>query len=130
LGYAFRDRSRYRDWGSIRSLCRLAGIGSGANDPSTAPAPDRAARKLKSNGKVAVLDLLNFEESDSESLEAIPGAFSVDPSRLRRSPHITVPDDVKIILYSASERDTVSAVALKRIGIDNVWVPEGGQGVA
>ena len=28
------DRPRYRDWGSDRSLCRLEGTGSGANDPS------------------------------------------------------------------------------------------------
>jgi membrane protein DedA with SNARE-associated domain/rhodanese-related sulfurtransferase len=92
--------------------------------------PPMLARKLKSKSKVAVLDLLNFEEeTDSESVKAIPGAFSVDPSRLRKSPHITVPDDVEIILYCSSRRDMVSArvaVALKRIGIDKVWVLEGG----
>ena len=43
------------------------------------------ARKLESNSKVAVLDLLNFEEeTDNESLEAIPGAFVVDPSRVAK----------------------------------------------
>jgi len=92
--------------------------------------PPMLARKLKSNSKVAVLDLLNFEEeTDSEGFEAIPGAFNVDPSRLRKSPHITVPDDVEIVLYCSSGRDTVSArvaVALKRIGVDKVWVLEGG----
>ena len=92
--------------------------------------PPMLDRKLKSNNKVAVIDLLNFEEeTDSESFEAIPGAFRVDPSRLRKSPHLTVPDDVEIILYSTSGRYIVSArvaVALKRIGIDQVWVLEGG----
>lgn len=92
--------------------------------------PPMLARKLKSNSKIAVLDLLNFEEeTDGQSLEAIPGAFSVDPSLLRKSPHITVPDDVKIILYCSSGSDTVSAraaVGLKRIGVDKVWVLEGG----
>jgi membrane protein DedA with SNARE-associated domain/rhodanese-related sulfurtransferase len=92
--------------------------------------PPMLARKLKSNGKVAVLDLLNFEEeADSQSLEAIPGAFSVDPSHLRKAPHITVPDDVKLILYCSSGSDRVSAraaVGLKRIGVDKVWVLEGG----
>ena len=39
LGPAFRDRARHRNWGSDRSLCRLAGTDSDANDPSTAPAP-------------------------------------------------------------------------------------------
>jgi membrane protein DedA with SNARE-associated domain/rhodanese-related sulfurtransferase len=92
--------------------------------------PAMLARKLKSKSKVAVMDLLNFEEeTDSESLEAIPGAFRVDPRLLRKSPHIAVPDDVKIILYCSSGSDTVSAraaVGLKRIGINNVWVLEGG----
>ena len=92
--------------------------------------PPMLDRKLKSNSKVAVVDLLNFEEvTGSESLEAIPGAFRADPSRLRKSPRITVPDDVEIILYSSSGRDIVSArvaVALKRIGVEKVWVLEGG----
>jgi membrane protein DedA with SNARE-associated domain/rhodanese-related sulfurtransferase len=92
--------------------------------------PAMLARKLKSNSKVAVLDLLSFEdENDSENLEAVPGAFRVDPSRLRMSPHINIPDDVEIILYSSAGGDALSAraaMALKRIGVDNVWVLEGG----
>ncbi len=92
--------------------------------------PLMLARKLKSNSKVAVLDLLTLEEeTDSQSLEAIPGAFSVDPALLRKSPYIAVPDDVKIVLYCSSGSDAVSAraaVGLKRIGVDKVWVLEGG----
>ena len=92
--------------------------------------PPLLARKLKSNSKVAVLDLLDFEEeTDSQSVDAIPGAFRVDPSLLRKSPDITVPGDVKIILYSSSGSDMVSARAaldLKRIGVNKVWVLEGG----
>jgi len=92
--------------------------------------PPMLLRKLKSKRKVAVLDLLDFEEeAEDESLGAIPGALRVDPSRLRKSPHISVPDDVEIVLYCSSERNTVSAraaVGLKRIGVDNVWVLEGG----
>ena len=88
------------------------------------------ARKLKSKRKVAVLDLSDFEvETDIQSVEAIPGAFRVDPTVLRKSPHIHIPVDVKVVLYSSSGSDTVSAraaVALKRIGVDNVWVLEGG----
>jgi rhodanese-related sulfurtransferase len=87
-------------------------------------------RKLRSGGKVALLDLLDFEEeTGSESPQAIPGAFRIDPSRLRHSPRIAVPDDVEIVLYCSSRRDIVSAraaVALKRIGVKNVWVLEGG----
>ena len=92
--------------------------------------PAMLARKLKSNLKVAVLDLATFEgDSDSESPEAIPGAFSVEPSRLQESPHVTIPDDVQIILYSSSGGDIESAraaMALQRIGVEKVWVLEGG----
>ena len=92
--------------------------------------PPMLARKLKSGRKVAVLDLVNFEEdSGTESVQAIPGAFVVDPSMLRKLTEIAVPDDVKIILYSSSGSHAVSAraaVGLKRIGVDNVWVLEGG----
>jgi rhodanese-related sulfurtransferase len=87
-------------------------------------------RKLNSKRKVAVLDLVNFEaEIQAESLEAIPGAARLDPSRLRNSPHITVPRDVSIVLYCSSGGDVVSAraaVGLKRVGIRGVWVLEGG----
>lgn len=87
-------------------------------------------RKLRSNSKVAVLDLSDFEEENgNEQLEAIPGAFRVDPSRLRKSPRITVPDDVEIVLYCSSRRDIVSArvaVGLEGIGVKDVWVLEGG----
>ncbi len=92
--------------------------------------PAMLARKLRSKSKVAVLDLLDFEaQTGRGSPEAIPGALRVDPSRLRTSPHITVPDNVDIILYSSSGGDTVparAALALQRIGVNNVWVLEGG----
>ncbi len=92
--------------------------------------PSLLARKLKSQSKVAVLDLLEFEgKTETERPEVIPGAFRVDPSRLRNAPHLVVPEDVDIVLYSSTGGDTVSAgaaMALKRIGIDNVWVLQGG----
>jgi membrane protein DedA with SNARE-associated domain/rhodanese-related sulfurtransferase len=92
--------------------------------------PPMLDRKLKSKSKVAVLDLLGFElETDGDSHEAIPGAFRVEPSRLRNSPHITVPADVEIVLYTSSGRDTVcarAALGLNRIGVENVWVLQGG----
>jgi rhodanese-related sulfurtransferase len=93
--------------------------------------PPMLARKLKSDRRIAVLDLANFEgdDSDSESVEAIPGAFVVDPSELLKATQIAVPDDIKIILYCPSGSDAVSARAamgLKRIGVNKVWVLEGG----
>jgi membrane protein DedA with SNARE-associated domain/rhodanese-related sulfurtransferase len=90
--------------------------------------PAMLYRKLKSNRKIAVLDLLDFE-AEGDSAMAIPGAFRVEPSRLHKSPHITVPADVEIILYSSTGGDTVSARAameLERVGVGNVWVLEGG----
>jgi membrane protein DedA with SNARE-associated domain/rhodanese-related sulfurtransferase len=89
--------------------------------------PSLLARKLKSNKKIAVLDLLNFEVEPGN--DAIPGALRVDPIRLRKAPRIFVPPDVGIVLYSSSGGEIVSARAameLKRIGIDKVWVLEGG----
>ena len=87
-------------------------------------------RKLRAGSKVALLDLLDFEEeADIESPSAIPGAFRIDPSRLRNSPQMSVPDDVEIVLYCSSRREIVSAqaaLALKRIGVENVWILEGG----
>ena len=87
-------------------------------------------RKLRSGGKVALLDLLDFEEeATTESPQALPGAFRIDPSRLLSSPRIIVPDDVEVVLYCSSRCDIVSAraaVALRRIGVENVWVLEGG----
>ena len=92
--------------------------------------PKLLAHKLKGGSKVAVLDLANFEDDGtSELVEAIPGAFVVDPSLLRNATQIAVPDDVKVILYCPSGSDAVSAraaVGLKRIGVDKVWVLEGG----
>jgi 3-mercaptopyruvate sulfurtransferase SseA len=87
-------------------------------------------RKLRSESKVALLDLLDLEEqTDIESPPAIPGALRIDPSRLRNSPRIAVPDDVEIVIYGSSRSDLVSAhvaLALKRIGVENVWVLDGG----
>ena len=92
--------------------------------------PAMLARKLRSTNKVAVLDLLDFESQTSTRVpEAVPGALRVDPSRLRRSPHIAVPDNVDIVLYSSSGGDVLparAALALHRIGVNNVWVLEGG----
>jgi rhodanese-related sulfurtransferase len=92
--------------------------------------PPMLDRKLKSKSTIAVLDLLDFElEVEGDSSEAIPGALRVNPSRLWNSRHITVPDHVQVILYSSSGRDTVcarAALGLNRIGIENVWVLEGG----
>jgi len=92
--------------------------------------PALLARMLKRKSKVVVIDLLGFEAtSGEESSDAIPGSLRVDPAVLRTYPHIAVPKGVDVVLYSASGGATVSAraaMALKRIGVDNVWVLQGG----
>jgi membrane protein DedA with SNARE-associated domain/rhodanese-related sulfurtransferase len=84
--------------------------------------------KLKAGEKVALLDLLEFEEENGMQ-DSIPGAMRVNPTRLRNSQRIHVPGDVDIVLYCSSPRNVVSArvaVELQRIGIENVWVLDGG----
>jgi 3-mercaptopyruvate sulfurtransferase SseA len=92
--------------------------------------PPLLARKLEGDNKIAVVDLSNFEERPGrESLRAIPGALVLDPSSLQNAPQLEIPEDLKIILYSPSGSHAVSAraaVGLKRIGVDKVWVLDGG----
>lgn len=86
------------------------------------------AERLERDDKLAVLDLANFEEEE-DFADGIPGAYRVDPRLLRKSGRVIVPEDVDIILYCSSGSDTVSAraaVSLKRIGVRNVWVLDGG----
>jgi membrane protein DedA with SNARE-associated domain/rhodanese-related sulfurtransferase len=121
IGVPFCLYAGWRGVTLIRMICRLR------VRRLTAPMLDR---KLKSGSKIALLDLLDFEEpAQMESSPAIPGAFRIDPSRLRNSPRIAVPEDVEIILYGSSRSDIRSAraaVALQRIGVENVWLLEGG----
>lgn len=97
--------------------------------------PAMLQHKLRSGHKVAVLDVRNFEGESFEeatgaaSAAAIPGACRVDRSRLRESPRIDVPGDVEIVLYSSSGGEMASARAaleLQRVGIENVWILDGG----
>jgi rhodanese-related sulfurtransferase len=111
----------------------LARIDFATNDSPTAGPPHQRAdaeSKAEIGSKIALLDLLGFEdEAAIESPNAIPGAFRIDPSRLRNSPRISVPDDVEIVLYGSSRSEIMSAqaaLALRRIGVENVWILEGG----
>ena len=90
--------------------------------------PAMLDRRIKAGEKVALLDLLDFEE-ETGIQHALPGAMRVDPTRLRRSRRIDIPRDIDIVLYCSSPRNMVSArvaIELQRIGIENVWVLEGG----
>lgn len=83
------------------------------------------ATRLTTNRRIAVLDLLQFEhESETNGVEAIPGACSIDPSRLQNTQPLIVPDDVEVVLYSSSGGDAVNAKAA--LGLQRVELTESG----
>jgi rhodanese-related sulfurtransferase len=79
---------------------------------------------------VAVLDLLDVEgQENTTTIPGIPGAARISPIRLRSSPKVRVPADIQMVLCCSSPNQITSArtaVALRHIGISNVWVLEGG----
>jgi membrane protein DedA with SNARE-associated domain/rhodanese-related sulfurtransferase len=90
--------------------------------------PATLYRKLTAGEKIAIIDLLAFEEGDDHA-PGIPGAARIDPVRLRLTPKITVPDDMSIVLYCSSRDQFVSArvaVTLRRRGAKRVWILDGG----
>src|SRR5215468_4904614 len=87
-------------------------------------------QNLHSGKKVAVLDLLDIEGQESaKAIPGIPGAARISPAPLRSSAKVRVPSDVQIVLYCSSPSQITSArtaLALRRKGIANVWVLQGG----
>ena len=87
-------------------------------------------RKLKAGQKVAVLDLLDLEgHEDTTTIPGIPGAARISPTPLRSSAKVRVPADVQMVLCCSSPNQITSArtaLSLRRKGISNVWVLEGG----
>lgn len=84
--------------------------------------------KLRAGDRVAVLDLASFEGEENER-EGIPGAVRADPVRLSSYARFTVPEDVAVVLYCSSRNALTSArvaLALRRKGVMNVWVLDGG----
>jgi rhodanese-related sulfurtransferase len=84
-------------------------------------------RKMRSGERVAIIDLLGFEDCVEDA--GIPGAARIDPARLRRTPKVTIPDDLNVVVYCSSSKQIVSArvvVALRRKGAKKVWVLDGG----
>jgi membrane protein DedA with SNARE-associated domain/rhodanese-related sulfurtransferase len=92
--------------------------------------PTVLQQKLLAGKKVAVLDLLDLEgHEDSPVTPGIPGSARISPGPLRSSAKIRVPPDLQIVLYCSSPNQVTSArtaVALRRKGISDVWVLEGG----
>lgn len=111
----------YRAWELLRMMrgLRLRTI-----------SPTTLEQKLEAGENVAVLDLLEVEgHEEAVALPGIPGATRISPGPLRSSAKVRVPPDLQIVLYCSSPNQVTSArtaVALRRKGISNVWVLEGG----
>ena len=87
-------------------------------------------QNLQTGKKVAVLDLLDVEgQENTTTIPGIPGAARISPGPLRSSAKVRVPPDVHVVLYCSSPNQLTSArtaLALRRKGISNVWVLQGG----
>ena len=84
--------------------------------------------KITAGEPIAIIDLLDFEEVDGDRA-GIPGAVRMDPARLRSRLRVVVPENLGLVLYCSSSGELTSArvaVALRKKGISNVWVLEGG----
>jgi len=91
--------------------------------------PAMLQQRLDMGDKVALVDLQQFELGEADS-KGIPGAFRMDPQRLRREPRrVVVPAGVQVVLYCSSKNEFTSArvaQAMQRAGVSEVWVLEGG----
>ena len=87
-------------------------------------------QNLQAGKKVVVLDLLDVEgQENAKAIPGIPGAARISPTPLRSSAKVRVPPDVQIVLYCSSPNQLTSArtaLSLRRKGISNVWVLQGG----
>jgi len=92
--------------------------------------PTLLHEKLQAGDRIAVLDLLDVEGQEDPAIVAgIPGAARISPTPLRSSAQVRVPTDVQLVLCCSSRNQITSArtaVLLRRKGITNVWVLEGG----
>ena|SRR5208337_1831418 len=111
----------WRAWELIRIMRQLR---------LRAVSPALLHRKLQAGQKVAVLDLLDLEgHEDTSTIPGIPGAARISPRPLRSSAKVRVPADVQMVLCCSSPNQIASArtaLSLRRKGISNVWVLEGG----
>jgi rhodanese-related sulfurtransferase len=84
--------------------------------------------KLDQGVPIAIIDLLNFEETDGP-VAGIPGAVRIDLERLTSRSRVIVPEGTQIVLYCSSSnqfRSARVAIALRRKGIASVWTLDGG----
>lgn len=90
--------------------------------------PAGLQKMMGSGERVAIMDLLGFEDCDDDSF-GIPGAARVDPARMRATPKVSLPDDLNVVVYCSSRKQIVSArvvLAMRRKGAKKVWILDGG----
>jgi rhodanese-related sulfurtransferase len=90
--------------------------------------PHQLKGRLDAGEKIAVIDLLRFED-DPQDVSGIPGAIRSDPARMRRTRHIVMPEKLDLALYCNSGNSFVSArvaVAMRKLGIHHIRVLSGG----
>ncbi len=86
--------------------------------------PEQLKLKLDAGEKIAIVDLLRFEE-DPEGQSGIPGAIRLDPLEIRRKKRFHMPDDVSVVIYCRSRNSFASArvaAAMRKHGIQRVQV--------
>ncbi|WP_263367994.1 VTT domain-containing protein [Edaphobacter bradus] len=90
--------------------------------------PEQLKERLNHGDKIAIIDLLRFEE-DPQGVSGIPGAVRLVPNEIRRKKHFRVPDDVDMVVYCRSQNSFVSArvaAAMRKHGLQRVHVLAGG----
>jgi membrane protein DedA with SNARE-associated domain/rhodanese-related sulfurtransferase len=90
--------------------------------------PSLLNKRIASGELVAIIDLLDFED-EHQDRAGIPGSVRMSPSRLRSRSRVVVPEGLVMVLCCTSSGELTSArvaVALKKKGISNVWVLDGG----
>jgi membrane protein DedA with SNARE-associated domain/rhodanese-related sulfurtransferase len=111
----------WRAWELLRTIRELR---------LRAISPTLLHEKLQAGKRVAVLDLLDVEgQENTTTIPGIPGAARISPTPLRSSAKVRVPADIQMVLCCSSPNHITSArtaLSLRRKGISNVWVLEGG----
>jgi membrane protein DedA with SNARE-associated domain/rhodanese-related sulfurtransferase len=91
--------------------------------------PAMLQQRMDGAEKVALVDLQQFESGEANP-KGIPGAFRMDPQRLRQQPRrVVLPEGMRVVLYCSSKNEFTSArvaEAMQKAGISEVWVLDGG----
>ena len=91
-------------------------------------APEQLKSRLDAGEKIAIIDLLRFEE-DPEDVPGIPGAVRLDPLEIRRKKRFRIPDDVSVVIYCRTRNSFASArvaAAMRKHGMQRVQLLAGG----